>query len=408
MAGLLQGLRIVEHGAFIAGPFSTMSLARFGAEVIRIDPLQGGIDHTRWPVTAQGRSLYWAGFNKGKKSIRLDLRSPEGQEVAQRIVTAPGPDAGLFVSNLPAKGWMAPDALRALRGDLIMISIVGSRDGSTAIDYTVNSAAGFPLATGPAGETGPINHVLPAWDLLCGMTASTALLAAERYRQRTGKGQLIRIALADIAFAAVGDLGLIGEVELNGHGRARYGNDVYGAFGRDFSTADGRYVMVAAVSQGQWVALRRATGIEAQVADYEAAHGVDLMSDTSRFEARDAIAAMMQPWFGGQTLETIRSLLDANKVCWGPYQTFEQMVTEDPRCSTKNPLFDAVDHPGIGTILTPASPVDFQEGGAVASCVAPLLGQHSDEILADLAGLSDGEIARLHDKGIVAGADPIG
>lgn len=405
MGGVLQGLRIVEHGAFIAGPFATMSLARLGADVIRIDPLQGGIDHTRWPVIASGRSLYWAGFNKGKKSVRLNLKTPEGQEIAQRIATAPGDDGGLFVSNLPAKGWMDQAALQALREDLIMVSIVGSRDGSTAIDYTINSAAGFPMVTGPADLATPVNHVLPAWDLLCGMSAATALLAAVLHRRKTGHGQLIRLALADVAFAAVGDLGLIGEVELNGTGRSRYGNDVYGAFGRDFETADGRYAMVAAVSQGQWAALCRATGIEQQVAAYERAHGVDLMSDTARFAARDAIAEMMAPWFRLQTLGEVGELLDVHRVCWGPYQTFEQMVREDPRCSSENPLFESIDHPGIGSMLTPRSPIEMSGAGHVETCVTPLLGEHTDEILSEMLGMGEAELGRLHDRKIVAGTD---
>jgi 2-methylfumaryl-CoA isomerase len=398
-------MRIVECGAFIAGPFSTMSLAGFGAEVIRIDPLQGGIDNTRWPVTDAGRSLYWAGFNKGKKSVRVNLKSAEGQAIAQRIATAPGEDAGLFVSNLPAKGWMHYDALSTLRPGLIMLSIVGSRDGSTAVDYTVNAAAGFPLATGPADLNAPVNHVLPAWDLLCGMTAASALLAAERHRRKNGHGQLLRIALADVALAAVGDLGMVAEVELNGHGRGRFGNDLYGAFGRDFETSDGRRVMVAAVSQGQWIALCKATEIEAEVQAYEKTHGVDLSSDTARFDARDAIAGMLAPWFHKRALATVKAALDEHRVCWGPYQTFDQLVAEDPRCSVANPLFENVYHPGIGRTLTPRSPVDFMEGDAVPSRVAPLLGQHTDEVLLDLLGLTEAEVGRLHDREIVAGPD---
>lgn len=405
MPGLLEGLRIVEHGAFIAGPFSTLSLAGYGAEVIRIDPIGGGIDNTRWPITRDGRSLYWAGFNKGKKSVRINLRSPEGQELAQRIATAPGDDAGLFVTNLPVKGWMDFEALRTLREDLIMISVVGSRDGTTALDYTVNSAAGFPMATGPAATEAPVNHALPAWDLLCGMTSATALLAAERFRRKTGKGQRLRVALADIAFAVVGDLGLIAEVQINGEGRGRYGNDIYGAFGRDFETADGRRLMIAAVSAGQWVALCKATGIEARVRSYETEYGVDLTIDTERFIARDAIGAMLAPWFASRSLADARVLLDAGRVCWGPYQTFEQMVAEDPRCSAANPLFDEVEHPGIGLMLTPRSPVDTSEGGTVATRITPRLGEHTDEVLLDLLAVSEGDLGRLHDAGIVAGAD---
>lgn len=404
MAGILDGLRIVEHGAFIAGPFASLSLAGFGAEVIRIDPVGGGIDNTRWPVAPNGRSLYWSGFNKGKKSVRVDLQTPEGQEVAQRIVAAPGADSGLFISNLPAKGWMAFETLKALRDDLIMVSIVGSRDGATAIDYTVNSAAGFAMSTGPAGWEAPVNHVLPAWDFLCGMTAAAALLAAERYRSRHKVGQFLRVALADVAFAAVGDMGLIAEVQLNGSGRQRLGNDIYGAFGRDFATADGRRLMVAAVSQGQWIALCRSTGIEQGIAQFERVNGVSLSNDTARFNARDAIAGLLAPWFAARTLAEARAVLDENRACWGPYQTFEQMVAEDPRCSVANPLFEDVDHPGIGRTLTPRSPVEPSEGGAVGARVTPVLGQHTDEVLLDVLGLSEAELGWLHDRGIVAGA----
>lgn len=405
MTTLLEGMRVVEHGAFIAGPSATLSLARFGADVIRIDPIHGGIDNDRWPITSEGRSLYWAGFNKGKRSVRIDLLRPEGQELAQRIVCAPGDAAGLFVSNLPAKGWMAYDALRAHCEELIMISIVGSRDGKTAIDYTANAAVGFPLATGPKDWTAPVNHVLPAWDFLCGMTAASALLAAERYRRQGHGGQLMRIALVDVALAAVGDMGLIAEVQLNGSARGRLGNDIYGAFGRDFETSDGRSVMIAAVSRGQWAALCRSTGITEAVGAYETAHGIDLASETQRFEAREAVAGMLAPWFAARTLMQVSAVLDEHRVCWGPYQSFEQLVAEDPRCSVSNPLFDLVDHPGIGTTLTPRTPVEVVGAEQRGALAAPLLGEHTDEVLGSVLGLGDAEIARLHDRKIVAGAD---
>lgn len=402
MTGILNGLRIVEHGAFIAGPYSTMSLARMGAEVIRIDPIRGGIDNSRWPVTDRGRSLYWAGFNKGKKSVRLNLKDPEGQRIAQRIATAAGKNAGIFVSNLTPKGWMTYEALRALRPDLIMVSVVGSRDGATAIDYTVNSAVGFPTATGFPGEDRPVNHVLPAWDLICGLTAATSLLAAERHRRLTGQGQLLSLALADVALSVVADLGLVAEWQLNRTERTRLGNAIYGAFGSDFETADGRRVMVAAVSEGQWIALCNATGIAEDVRAYEAAHGVSLMSDTERFRAHDWIFAAMAPWFRQRSLAQVREALVQHRCCWGPYQSFSQLVAEDPRCSAQNPLFETVDHPGIGKTLTARAPVEFSDTGT-AACVTPLLGEHTDEVLHDLLGMGEGEIASLHDRRVIAG-----
>lgn len=405
MTGILAGLRVTECAAFIACPYATMNLAELGAEVIRIDGLEGGLDYRRWPVTREGRSLYWAGLNKGKKSVRLDIRSAEGRELAQSLIAAPGEGGGLFATNLPATGWLAYEALQALREDLVMLTIVGNHDGSTALDYTVNCAVGFPHLTGPVESAAPVNHVLPAWDLIAGMTAATALLAAERYRRLHGIGQRVRIALSDVALAVVGDLGFIAEAEINGDRRDRYGNHIYGAFGRDFETADGRRAMVAAVSAGQWRALVAATGIGEEIARHEASTGADLARDSDRFEARERIAELIAPWFAGRSLEDARKALDASRACWGPYQTIDQLLAEDDRASTQNPMFARVEHRSVGETLSPRTPIDFSGVEAVPPASGPVLGQHTDEVLADLLGLGSGAIGRLHDAGIVAGPD---
>ena len=104
MQSILSGLRIVEGSAFIAAPSAGMTLAQLGADVIRFDMIGGGIDYRRWPVSAQGKSLYWHSLNKGKRSIAVDFRHPEGRELLARIITASGEDAGLFVTNFPARG----------------------------------------------------------------------------------------------------------------------------------------------------------------------------------------------------------------------------------------------------------------------------------------------------------------
>src|SRR3954468_22134103 len=179
MPGILAGLRIIESAAFVAAPLGGMTLAQLGAEVIRCDPLAGGVDYGRWPLTRDGKSLYWAGLNKGKKSVALDLNSPRGRELLTALATAPGPNAGIFSTNFPARGWLAYETLQKKRADLIMINIMGSSDGTSAVDYTVNCAVGFPYATGPVDHDGPVNHVMPTWDAVTGVTAAVGLLAAE-------------------------------------------------------------------------------------------------------------------------------------------------------------------------------------------------------------------------------------
>lgn len=403
MSGLLSGLRVVEGSAFVAAPLGGMTLAQLGADVIRFDPIGGGLDVGRWPVTPDGRSLFWAGLNKGKRSLAVDIKSPRGQEVVTALICAPGSDAGCFLTNLPARGWLAYERLKAHRDDLIMVEIVGNQDGTSAVDYTINPATGFPWSTGPENLGVPFNHLLPAWDAITGTLSAAALLAAERYRSRTGEGQVTRIALSDVAFAMVAHLGKVAEVQINKTERLKYGNYLYGAFGRDFATKDGRRIMIVALTRGQWRALRKATALDEGFTAIEHLMGLDLSREGDRFEGREMIAALLKPWVLQRTLAEAREVLDENGVSWGLYQTFRELVEEDPRCSTANPVWAEVEQPGIGTYLIPGTPVSSTAVEREPPRPAPTLGEHTDEVLAEVVGLSAAEIGRLHDDGVVAG-----
>jgi 2-methylfumaryl-CoA isomerase len=406
MPGILAGLRVIEGSAFVAAPLGGMTLAQLGADVIRFDPLGGGLDRGRWPVTADGHSLFWAGLNKGKRSIQIDLGSDAGRELAGALVTAPGPDAGLFLTNFPARGFLDYERLVASRADLIMINIVGNHDGSSAVDYTVNPATGFAWATGPRNLAVPFNHLLPAWDAITGALAATSLLAAERGRARTGAGQYVRIAVSDVAFWMVGNLGKIAEVQINHHERAKDGNYLYGAFGRDFSTKDGHRVMIVALTLRQWRNLVEATGLGEAFDTIARMMNVDLDDEGGRFAAREVLGATLKPWVLARTLAEVRETFDRHGVSWGPYQTFTELVERDPRCSTANPMFAQIEQPGIGTYLSPGTPLAFSGAERLPAAPAPQLGEHTDEVLGDLLGLGEREISRLHDEGVVAGPAP--
>ncbi|HEU0316181.1 MAG TPA: CoA transferase, partial [Solirubrobacteraceae bacterium] len=319
MNGILDGMRVIEGSAFVAAPLGGMTLAQMGADVIRFDPLTGGLDNSRWPITADGRSLFWAGLNKGKRSFAADLRSPAGRELLTELICAPGEDAGLFLTNFPESGWLSYDRLTEHRPDLIMVVITGNADGSSAVDYTVNPASGFPMATGPRNVSYPMNHLLPAWDAVTGTLATTALLAAERHRRRTGAGQLIKIALSDVAFAMVGNLGKIAEVQINHSNRIKDGNFLYGAFGRDFLAKDDRRVMILALTLRQWRSLVEATDLQEAAAAIEKMLSVDLTQEGGRFAARDLIGAALKPWVRARTMAEIAEIFDAKGVAWGPY-----------------------------------------------------------------------------------------
>jgi len=403
MNRLLADLRIVELSAFVAAPLGGMTMAQMGAEVIRIDPIGGGIDYNRWPVTKDGASLYWAGMNKAKRSVALALDKPEGRELAQAIATAPGPGGGIVLTNLPPLSGLDYASLKTKREDVILMRLIGNRDGSAAVDYTVNAASGFPLVTGAGGA--PVNNVVPAWDIAAGLYLATSLLAAERHRTRTGEGQEVVAALADVMLAAVGHLGYVGDVSINGHARPAIGNDLYGSFGRDFATADGRRVMIIALTARQWRALGRATGLADKLVMIGQMMEVDLDTETGRYEARDAIAALIARWCTGKSLAEITAAFAGTGVLWGPFQDFVELVRNDPRCSLANPLFAEVEQPGIGRYPMPGLPLDFSAMPREPTRPAPRLGEHTDQVLSEVLGLLDREIARLHQAGIAAGAD---
>lgn len=405
MYDLLKGWRIVEGASFIAAPLCGLSFVQLGADVVRFDPIGGGPDFRRWPLAPGGASLYWEGLNKGKRSIALDLSRPEGRELAARIAASPGPQAGLFVTNYPVKSFLSYEALQKLRADIIVSRITGSSDGKNALDYTVNCATGYPDMTGDPMSDKPVNHVLPAWDIVSGLTAAVGILAATQQRAQTGCGTEIQVPLSNIAFGILSTLGNVAEVAISGRDRPRFGNALYGTFGRDFSTSDGHRLMIVAITPRQWTGLLKSLLLEDAVAALEARLSVTFATDESaRFLHRDLLFTLVENAMVGRTRESLISPFDVNAVCWGDYRSVAQALAEDKRLSLQNPLFERVRQPSGETYIASGFPGIVEGWSRHPVRPAPLLGANTDEVLADMLQLSDGEIGRLHDLGIVAGS----
>lgn len=396
---ILQGMRVVEVSAFVAAPLGGMTLAQLGAEVIRIDGIDGGLDYRRWPVTDEDVSLFWTGLNKSKRSVAIDIGRPEGRELAVALAVAPGENAGILLTNFPPRGWLDYENLRQRREDLIQVTIQGDHHGGSAVDYTVNPRIGLPYLTGPCDAQGPVNHLLPAWDLVTGQMAAVGLLAAERQRRLKGCGEHVKLALEDVALAAMGHLGFLAEAQL-GHVRERYGNDLFGAFGRDFLTGDGERVMIVGLTLKQWRSLCKATGIGEQVAELGRRLGVDLDREGERFKAREALEALITPWIVTRSFAEVAAAFDATGVCWSRYQTVTQLVREDAACSLQNPLFGMIAQPGVGELLAPGIPLSFG-GERLPPRPAPRLGADTEDVLMTVLGLSGAQFGKLHDQGLV-------
>ncbi len=391
----LAGVRIVEISSFVAVPLAGMTLAQLGAEVVRVDPIGGAADYHRWPLTESGDSIYWAGLNKGKRSLAVDLRSDRGQELVTRLIA----DSGVFITNVAGRQWHSYDTLRELRPDLIQVEVSGRVDGGTGVDYTVNAAIGFPLVTGPAGLADPVNHVLPAWDVSCGIYAALSVVTALRHRDATGAGQHIAIPLENVALATAGNLSLFTEAMINGTSRERIGNAVYGTYGQNFTSSDGVRFMVVALTGRHFRDLTAMTGTADAVAALADSLDADFSDEGQRFRHRDALSGLFGEWFGAHTGAEIATELSATSVLWERYQTFGEAAV-DPRV-TANPMFTELDQPRVGRYMAPGLPLEI-DGTYPAAVPAPALGDDTAGVLGEWLSLDASQIRQLIGAGTVA------
>jgi len=405
---LLSDLSIIEVSSFVASPTVGLYCAQMGAEVIRVDHKAGGLDYDRYLLTSEGRSLSWENLNRGKKSVALDLRSGEGRELCVELARA----TGQCVTNLPEQSFLSHAALAEGRPDMISLRVMGWHDGRQAMDFTVNAASGYPLMCGPEEwdmETAPpVNQVLPAWDFITGAYCSFALLAALRHRDRTGEGSEVRVPLGDVAIGTMANSGSMAEMLYRGGDRERLGNAIWGAFGRDFRSKDGKRFMVAALTAKQWAGLVEAFDVADSIAALESKLGVRFADgDRPRFEHRHSLFDLFQGVAQQLDYAELEARMSAHGCTFERYRTMYE-AANDPVLIDQNPLFGP----------SPANPSGFEypatrsfahmpEKEAGDPAPAPYLGQHSEEVLAQRLGLSSGAIGKLVDAGTVALGDKV-
>jgi 2-methylfumaryl-CoA isomerase len=395
----LAGIRVVEISSFVAVPLAGMTLGQLGADVIRVDPIGGAADYHRWPLTDDGSSIYWAGLNKGKRSVAANLRSAHGQDLVARLITDSGPNGGILITNVAGREWHSFEKLAASRPDLIHLEVLGRADGSTGVDYTVNAATGFPLVTGPAEHAGPVNHVLPAWDVACGLYAALSITAALRHRDATGDGSRIRLPLQDVALATAGNLGFLTEVMVNKTSRERLGNSIYGQYGQDFTSSDGVPFMLVTLTGRHFADLVKVTNSSAAVGELARARGADFTDEGQRYRHRDALSDVFSAWFRRRTAEQITAALTPTSILWERYRTFAEVAVDG--CVTGNPMFTTLHQPRIGDYLAPGLPMSI-DGRHVPAVAAPAVGDDTAEVLRERFGLLEADVIRLVENGTVA------
>ncbi|WP_226699483.1 CoA transferase [Qipengyuania gaetbuli] len=406
MYKLLSDLSIIETSSFVASPTAGLYCAQMGAEVIRVDHKEGGLDYDRYMLTKEGRSLSWENLNRAKKSVALDLRSAEGRELLVELAAK----TGNLITNLPEKSFLSHEAVAAKRDDLVSLRIMGWHDGRQAMDFTVNAASGYPLMCGPEdwdpATAPPVNQVLPAWDFITGAYCAFAMIAAIRHRDQTGEGSELRVPLGDVAIGTVANSGAMAEMLYRGADRERLGNAIWGAFGRDFRSKDGTRFMVAALTPKQWDGLVTAFGVEAEIAALEQECGVRFADgDRPRFEHRHALFDLFQSRADALSWDDLAARMGAQGCTFERYRTMHE-AANDAVLVDQNPLFTRTSaNPSGFEYPATRSFANIPGREAAPPAPAPYLGQHTEQVLAERLGLSSGAIGDLIDRDIARLSD---
>ena len=407
MPAALSHIRVLDLSRVLAGPWCTQNLADLGAEVVKVERPGSG-DDTRawgppWLRDAEGRdtgeSAYFLSCNRGKKSLALDIAHPEGSRIVRELAR----HCDVLVENFKvgglAKYGLDWDSLRAINPRLVYCSITGfGQSGPSAgrpgYDFIVQGMGGLMSVTGerdgaPGG--GPQKVGVAVADLFTGMYATVAVLAALTFREKSGQGQHIDLALLDAQVAMLANQNM--NFLVSGQAPERLGNAHPNIVPyQTFATADGHLIL--------------AVGNDAQFRRFCELAACSGLADDARFASnparvahRAALIPLLDPILRSRTTQDWVGALETAGVPCGPINRLNE-VFEDPQVRHRGLRID-LPHPTAGSVPQVASPIRLSATPGECASTPPLLGQHTREILREWLGLPDAELARLRDDGVI-------
>ena len=407
MSGALSHIRILDLSRVLAGPWASQTLADMGAEIIKIERPRVGDDTRSWgpPFLKDQRgnetreSAYFLSTNRGKLSVTVDVSRSEGQSIIRRLAEA----SDVFIENYKvgdmARYGLAYDDLKVLNPGLIYCSITGfGQDGPMAhlpgYDFIVQGMGGLMSITGERDDLpggGPQKVGVAVADIITGLYATTAILAALAHRNETGAGQYIDLALLDTQVASIAGMAmnyLVSGVVPTRQGNAHANIVPY----QVFHARDGELV-IAVGNDSQFASLCEVIGAPGLSADDRYA-----LND-NRVRNREQLVSLLQEILWVRTVQEWLALLQPAGVPCGPINDIAQ-VFEHPQVRHRRMALELA-HPGAGFTPTVANPIRFSGTPIRYERAPPTLGQHTRQILTTLAGLSEPEIERLASEGII-------
>jgi crotonobetainyl-CoA:carnitine CoA-transferase CaiB-like acyl-CoA transferase len=386
--GPLHGIRVIDFGRFIAGPYCAMLLADMGADVIRVDRRQGSEDRYTGPVTEEGEGGAFLSLNRNKRSLTLDTSKPESAEIIRRLVSR----ADVVVANLPVavmkKMRIDYDSLRSLKSDVILarISAFGP-DGPYAhrlgFDSLAQAMSGAMRLTGFEGA--PVRSVVSFEDYGTALHTAFGVMVALYHRATTGEGQIVDGSLLGTSITYM--QAFLAERSVTGIAREQRGNTGFYSSPADVYQVSDGWIMVQTVGGDMFARWARLVGREELIGDPR------FSTDILRADHREIVTAAMNAWLAGKTAAEAIAALEAARVPAGPVLDIPEVLT-DPQVKARG-LLEYVDYPGAPRPVPLAAPaMQLSATPARIRHRAPTLGEHTGQVLGEL-GYSDEEIDRL-------------
>ena len=407
MPKALGHIRVLDLSRVLAGPWCSQNLADLGADVIKIERPGAGDDTRAWgppyAKDAEGNdtseAAYYLAANRGKRSVTVDIASEQGQALIRELAL----QADVVIENYKVgqlkRYGLDYDALKAIKPDLVYCSVTGfGQDGPYAhragYDFLIQGMGGLMSVTGERDDLpggGPQKAGVALTDIMTGMYATVAVLAALTHRDRTGTGQHIDMALLDTQVAMLANMG--SNYLNSGKPPKRWGNAHANIVPyQSFACADG-HIIVATGNDGQYQKFVEA-GLRPELAS-----DARFCTNPQRVKHRDVLVPLLADMVRTRTRDDWITLLEAVGVPCGPINDIGE-VFDNPQVKARGMAFE-MDHPAAGKVKLVRSPMKLSATPAQASLPPPMLGQHTEEVLRDLLGRSAEDIAALRAGGVL-------
>ncbi len=392
----LKGYRILDLSRILAGPYCTMILGDQGAEVIKVERPGSGDDTRTWgPPFSGGEAAYYLCANRNKKSIIVDLKSPEGLDLIREMAKVSDVFVENFTPGLSKKFGLDYESLRKINPRLVYASITAyGKDGPyrdrPGYDMVLSAVGGLMYITGEQ-EGNPCKVGVAITDVLTGVYASGAITSALLWRERSGKGQYLDISLMDVQVSGLANIAsnyLVANKEAQRWGTAHESIVPYQVF-----NAKDRPIALAVANQKLWVNFCKAIGKDEWAADPR------FESNPKRVENRGILLPLIDDLFAQKTCDEWMDLLVGAAIPCGPVNNMEHLFA-DPQVKHRDMIAE-VPHPTIGNLKLTGIPIKYSETPGTIRHHPPLLGEHTDEILADVMGYTKEQIEALKAKGAV-------